>query len=79
MGPSDQTLGENAPSKKYNLVKAPVEAAILVSCKQTFASHYIHKYKSATAAIQLLLSCSHVFIMWLKISILFTRTDLLNM
>ena len=75
MGPSDQTLGKNALSGIYNLMRAcGGMAAIFVLYKQTVASHDIYEYKSATAAVHLILSCSHVFILWLKISILFTRT-----
>ena len=51
-----------------------MDAAMFVSYKQTVASHDIYQSKSATAAVHLILSCGHVFILWLKISILFTRT-----
>ena len=43
-----------------------MDAAMFVSYKQTVASHDIYQSKSATAAVHLILSCSHVLILWLK-------------
>ena len=77
MGPSDQTLCKNALSGIYNLMRAWRRRwPFLYHVNKPFTVNYIYQSKSATAAVHIILSCGHVFILWLKISILFTRTQL---